>query len=113
MPRPLYTQERTHDTHWIGGWVGPRADLEAVARRKKSQPLSQIENRGGPARSLIIIPTELPQIKHILLFSMMMMMIITIIRCYVLNFLFKTPINDPSPLCTEVQSEEVKYCSVY
>jgi hypothetical protein len=21
------------DTHWIGGWVGPRADLDAVAKK--------------------------------------------------------------------------------
>jgi hypothetical protein len=27
---PLYP----HDTQWIGGWVGPRAGLEAVVRRK-------------------------------------------------------------------------------
>jgi hypothetical protein len=24
------------DTEWIGGWVGPRADLEAVAERNIS-----------------------------------------------------------------------------
>jgi hypothetical protein len=28
-------------THWIGGWVGPRAGLDAVA--KSSQPLAGIE----------------------------------------------------------------------
>jgi len=33
-------------TYWAGGWVGPRADLDAAARRKKkSQPLSGIESR--------------------------------------------------------------------
>jgi hypothetical protein len=29
MPRPLYPRERAPGTHWIGGWVGPRADLDA------------------------------------------------------------------------------------
>jgi hypothetical protein len=36
-PRPRFTPgERTPCTHWIGGWVGPRAGLDAGARRKIS-----------------------------------------------------------------------------
>jgi hypothetical protein len=31
-------------THWIGGWVGPRAGLDAVVKRKNSQPLSGLEH---------------------------------------------------------------------
>jgi hypothetical protein len=30
--------ERDPGTHWIGGWVGPRAGLEAVVRRKIPSP---------------------------------------------------------------------------
>jgi hypothetical protein len=26
--------ERDPDTHWIGGWVGPRAGLDTVVKRK-------------------------------------------------------------------------------
>jgi hypothetical protein len=34
-PRPRFAPgERTPGTHWIGGWVGPRAGLDAEARRK-------------------------------------------------------------------------------
>jgi hypothetical protein len=33
-PRPLYPQERDLVTHWIGDWVGPRAVLDAVVKRK-------------------------------------------------------------------------------
>jgi hypothetical protein len=33
-PAALYPEERTPGTHWIGGWVGPRAGLDAGARRK-------------------------------------------------------------------------------
>jgi hypothetical protein len=34
-PRPLFTPgEGTPGTHWIGGWVGPRAGLDANARGK-------------------------------------------------------------------------------
>jgi hypothetical protein len=33
-PRPLYPGEITPGTYWIGGWVGPRADLHAVEKRK-------------------------------------------------------------------------------
>jgi hypothetical protein len=27
-------RERAPDTHWIGGWVGPRAGLDDVGKRK-------------------------------------------------------------------------------
>jgi hypothetical protein len=34
--RPLYLWGRSPLTHWTGGWVGPRASLDLVAKRKKS-----------------------------------------------------------------------------
>jgi hypothetical protein len=53
--------ERAPGTHWIGGWVGPRAGLDAVAKRKFRAP---VENRIPlrPARRLVTIPTELSRI---------------------------------------------------
>jgi len=30
--------ERAPGTHWLGGWVGPRAGLNAVVRRKIPSP---------------------------------------------------------------------------
>jgi hypothetical protein len=33
-PRPLYPQGKSTGTDWIGGWVGPRAVLDAVVKRK-------------------------------------------------------------------------------
>jgi hypothetical protein len=30
--------ERVPGTHWIGGWVGPRAVLDAVVKRKIRSP---------------------------------------------------------------------------
>jgi hypothetical protein len=36
--RPLYLKERAPDTHWIGSWVGPRAVLDAVVKRKIPSP---------------------------------------------------------------------------
>jgi hypothetical protein len=32
--RPLYPRDKAPGTHWIGGWVGPRAGLNAVVKRK-------------------------------------------------------------------------------
>jgi hypothetical protein len=29
-PRPLCPRERAPDTHWIGGWVGPRAGQDTA-----------------------------------------------------------------------------------
>jgi hypothetical protein len=45
--------ERTPGTHFTGGWVGPRAGLDAEARGKILSPLPEIEPRspGRPARS--------------------------------------------------------------
>jgi hypothetical protein len=31
-------RERAPDTRWIGGWVGSRAGLDAVVKKKNSQP---------------------------------------------------------------------------
>jgi hypothetical protein len=31
-------RERTLDTHWIGGWVGPVAGLDAVVKKKFPAP---------------------------------------------------------------------------
>jgi hypothetical protein len=33
-PRPLFFQEKSPGIHWIGGWVGSRAGLDAVVKRK-------------------------------------------------------------------------------
>jgi hypothetical protein len=30
--RPFYPGERAPGTHWIGGWVGPRADLSDMQK---------------------------------------------------------------------------------
>jgi len=32
--RPLYPQGKSPTTHWIGGWLGPRAGLNAVTKRR-------------------------------------------------------------------------------
>jgi hypothetical protein len=31
-------RERAPDTHWIGGWVGPRVGLDTVVKRKSPSP---------------------------------------------------------------------------
>jgi hypothetical protein len=50
----LFTpRERAPGTHWIGGWVDPRAVLDAVVKRKITNPRreSNPENPDRPARS--------------------------------------------------------------
>jgi hypothetical protein len=45
-PVALSPGERAPSTHWIGGWLGPTADLEDIEKRdSNSAPL------GRPARS--------------------------------------------------------------
>jgi hypothetical protein len=38
-------RERAASTHWIGGWVDPRAVLDAVANRKIPSPLRESKSR--------------------------------------------------------------------
>jgi len=37
--RPLYPRGKDPSTHWRGGRVGPKADLDAVAKRKNFFPV--------------------------------------------------------------------------
>jgi hypothetical protein len=60
-PRHFTCGERAPGAYRIGGWVGPRASLDAEAKRKKSVPLPGIEP-SRPTRSLVTIPTELSQL---------------------------------------------------
>jgi hypothetical protein len=42
----------THGTHWIGGWVGPRAGLDDLKKRKfLTLPGLELRPLGRPARS--------------------------------------------------------------
>jgi hypothetical protein len=51
MPQPLYPQGKSPYYHWIGGWVGPRAVLDAVVKRKIPSP-----HQESNPRILIIQP---------------------------------------------------------
>jgi hypothetical protein len=50
-PGRFTSGERAPDTHWIGGWVDPRAGLDDKLK-KKFLPLPELELRplGRPAR---------------------------------------------------------------
>jgi hypothetical protein len=50
--RPLYPWELAPGTHWIGRWVGPRAGLDEVEKRKfLTLPGLELRSLGRPARS--------------------------------------------------------------
>jgi hypothetical protein len=38
-------RERAPDTYWIGGWVGPRAVLDAVVKREILSPCRESNRR--------------------------------------------------------------------
>jgi hypothetical protein len=48
-PQPLYPKEKAPSTHWKGGWVGPRAGLDAVEKTEIPWP-SREWNPGHAAR---------------------------------------------------------------
>jgi len=59
-PAALPLGEIAPGTHWIGGWVGPRAICDAVVKRKYPCPCWK-SNPSHAAHSLVTILTELPQ----------------------------------------------------
>jgi hypothetical protein len=52
-PAALPPKERTSGTHWIGGWVGPRAVLDAVVKRRIPSP-----RRESNPRTPIVQPVD-------------------------------------------------------
>jgi hypothetical protein len=44
-PGRFTPRERSPGTHWIGGWVGPRAVLDAVVKRKIPNPRGESNPR--------------------------------------------------------------------
>jgi hypothetical protein len=44
-PRPLYHRGKSPRTHWVGGWVRPRVDLDAVEYRKIFSPCQESNPR--------------------------------------------------------------------
>jgi hypothetical protein len=44
-PDSFTPRERASGTHWIGGWVGPRALLDAVVKRKIPSPRRESKPR--------------------------------------------------------------------
>jgi len=50
------------EPQWVGGWVGPKAGLDAVAKGKILFPCRKL-NPGLPARHLVTTLTELPRLQ--------------------------------------------------
>jgi hypothetical protein len=64
MPLPLYPRGKSHGTHWIGGWVGPRTGLDDVEKRKfLTLPGFEIRTRRRPARSQSLYGLRYPGCK--------------------------------------------------
>jgi hypothetical protein len=58
-PRRIYPEERDPDTQWLGRWMGPRAGLDAVKKRKVSFPCWE-SNPGRPASSTLLYKLSYP-----------------------------------------------------
>jgi hypothetical protein len=65
MSGQLYPRERALSTHWIGGWMCPRVDLDALTKRKGPCPFQE-SNPGRPARILVTVLTELSWLLNLL-----------------------------------------------
>jgi hypothetical protein len=50
-------------SHFVGGWVGPRADLEAVNTEILFLPGLKLQPFGSPARSQTLIDGAIPASK--------------------------------------------------
>jgi len=48
MPGYFTSGERTPSTHWLGGWAGPKADVDVGEKRKiPSLPPQEIKNQSS------------------------------------------------------------------
>jgi len=63
LTRPLYPQGDIPGNYRTGGWVGPRANLDAEPKRTIPCPCC-VSNVGHPARSLVTILTELSTLHY-------------------------------------------------
>jgi hypothetical protein len=63
-PLPLYSRGKVTGTHLIRDWVGPKAGLGVLEKRKKFPPRPGMEPRylGRSASSLVTVSTELSQL---------------------------------------------------
>jgi hypothetical protein len=60
--------ERATNTHWIGGWVDPRAGLDNVEKRKFLIPPGfELRTFGCPAVA-VAIPTALSRLLEVVVF---------------------------------------------
>jgi hypothetical protein len=60
-PGRFTPHRKSPSTHWIGGWVRPRANIDAVANRKIPCPCRE-SNPGRSAHSLVTKLTELSRL---------------------------------------------------
>jgi hypothetical protein len=59
-PGRFSSRERAPGTHWIGGWVGPRAVLNAVVKRKIPSP----RRESNPRTPLVQPVAQIKMIGH-------------------------------------------------
>jgi hypothetical protein len=51
-PDRFIPEERAPSTHWIGGWVGPKAGIDDMEKRKFFTPMGlELRSLGHPASS--------------------------------------------------------------
>jgi hypothetical protein len=60
--RPLYPRGEAPGAHCLGGWVGRRSGLDAVAKKKSIIAPAGKVNPGRLTRSLFLVLTELPRL---------------------------------------------------
>jgi hypothetical protein len=66
-PGRFTAKERAPGTHWIGGWVDPRAGLDDVKKRNFLTPLGlELRSLGCPARSQSLYRLRYPRSLDIL-----------------------------------------------
>jgi hypothetical protein len=79
-PRPLYPGERAPGTHWLGGWVEPRAGLDDVEESKfLTLPGLELRPIGRPARSQSLYRLHYPGL--LLLLLLLLLHMYDIITC--------------------------------
>lgn len=83
FPRHFNLVEKVRGTHWIGGWVGPRASQDVVGKEKPLAPtktwipITQLSNLHNPVSFLFLAFMYRQKTLYLLLLSLLFLFLIT------------------------------------
>jgi hypothetical protein len=111
-PGRFTRRDRTHGTHWIGGWVGPRADLDAVSKRKIPSPRRD-SNPDHQARSQSLYRLSYPGSLVTYVCRLLLLLLLLMLLLLLLNISGTDRRRNRKPLTTklhDIYGRPIRFC---